>query len=118
MSKCRAFVYSGIEDFGIAPVEAIASGAPVIGLAKGGLLDTVQCLKTSSKKDIPTGILFDNQTTSNIVDAINWFEDKKIWRNFNAKDMNIYSQKFNEKNFNLKINNYIQEKWDKFKKRK
>ncbi len=118
MSKCRAFVYSGVEDFGIAPVEAIASGAPVIGLAKGGLLDTVQCLKTSSKKDIPTGILFDNQTTSNIVDAINWFEDKKIWRNFNAKDMNIYSQKFNEKNFNLKINNYIQEKWDKFKKRK
>ena len=49
MSKCRAFVYTGVEDFGIAPVEAIASGAPVIGLAKGGLLDSVKCINNCSK---------------------------------------------------------------------
>ena len=44
MSTCRAFVYAGIEDFGIAPIEAMASGAPIIAFAKGGLLDTVNCL--------------------------------------------------------------------------
>ena len=44
MSRCRAFVYAGLEDFGIAPVEAFASGAPVIAFGKGGILDTVNCL--------------------------------------------------------------------------
>ena len=45
MSKCRAFIYAGIEDFGIAPVEAMASGAPVIAYGKGVILDTVICIK-------------------------------------------------------------------------
>ena len=44
MSRCRAFVYAGLEDFGIAPVEAMASGAPVIAFGKGGVLDTINCL--------------------------------------------------------------------------
>ena len=39
LARCRAYVYAGLEDFGIAPVEAMASGAPVIGLGRGGLLD-------------------------------------------------------------------------------
>ena len=48
MAHCRAFVYAGLEDFGIAPVEAMASGAPVIGLARGGLLDSVRCAAAMS----------------------------------------------------------------------
>ena len=51
MSRCRAFVYSGIEDFGIAPVEAMASGAPVIAFGKGGVLDTVKCFHSGSYKE-------------------------------------------------------------------
>ena len=78
LSKCRAFVYSGVEDFGIAPVEAMASGAPVIGLAKGGLLDTVKCYTLRSKDKIATGVLFKNQNVSEIIDTIQWFEDNKI----------------------------------------
>ncbi len=117
MSKCRAFVYSGVEDFGIAPVEAIASGAPVIGLAKGGLLDTVNCYKESTKDKIATGILFKKQTKSDIVDAVNWFEDKKIWVNFNGQDMHNYSKKFSDSIFYSKINIFIQNSWETFKKR-
>jgi len=49
MEKCRAFVYAGIEDFGIAPVEAMAAGAPIIALGKAGILDTVQCINSNSK---------------------------------------------------------------------
>jgi glycosyltransferase involved in cell wall biosynthesis len=40
-SRCRAFLLTGEEDFGIAPVEALASGKPVIALARGGALETV-----------------------------------------------------------------------------
>jgi glycosyltransferase involved in cell wall biosynthesis len=41
MERCRAFVFCGEEDFGIAPVEANAHGAPVIGLGRGGLLESM-----------------------------------------------------------------------------
>ena len=115
MSKCRAFVYSGVEDFGIAPVEAIASGAPVIGFAKGGLLDSVNCFKNCSKNEISTGVLFKNQTTADIVDTIDWFEEKKIWKYFNPQDMHNYSMKFNKETFNFKINNFMQKSWESFK---
>ncbi len=37
----RAFIFPGLEDFGIAPVEAQAAGRPVIAYAGGGALDTV-----------------------------------------------------------------------------
>jgi glycosyltransferase involved in cell wall biosynthesis len=40
-SRCRAFIMPGEEDFGITMVEALASGKPVIGLAKGGALEIV-----------------------------------------------------------------------------
>ena len=39
--RCKALVFPGVEDFGIVPVEAMAHGAPVIGVDRGGLLDTV-----------------------------------------------------------------------------
>jgi glycosyltransferase involved in cell wall biosynthesis len=40
-ARCRAFLMPGEEDFGIAMVEALASGKPVIALAKGGALEIV-----------------------------------------------------------------------------
>ena len=103
MSRCRAFVYSGIEDFGIAPVEAMASGAPIIALGKGGILDSVSCITKCSEKDYPTGVLFDNQTIEDIVDTLSWFEDKKIWKNFDPEILNHLSNKFSEENFSKKF---------------
>ena len=114
LSKCRAFVYAGIEDFGIAPVEAMASGAPVIAYGRGGLLDTVNCLSNPSPNKISTGILFKKQSSQAIVDTINWVEDKRIWKNFNAEDLNHFAQKFNPENFKLKIGKYIANKLNKF----
>ena len=42
LARCRAFVFPGEEDFGIAPVEAQAAGRPVIAYAGGGALETVE----------------------------------------------------------------------------
>ena len=52
LARCRAFVYAGLEDFGIAPVEAMASGAPVIGLGRGGCRQRPLCGRGSAE---PTG---------------------------------------------------------------
>ncbi len=62
MARCRALIFPGLEDFGITPVEAQASGRPVIAFAGGGALDTVQ--------DGRTGILFREQTPESLMDAV------------------------------------------------
>ena len=62
MARCRAFVFAGLEDFGIAPVAVMASGAPVIGLGLGGLLDTVRCASFGLQK--ATGEFSRNKASS------------------------------------------------------
>ena len=59
---CRAFVFPGLEDFGIAPLEAQAAGRPVIAFGGGGALDTII--------DGETGVLFDEQTVESLIAAV------------------------------------------------
>ena len=116
MSRCRAFVYAGIEDFGIAPVEAMAAGSPVIALGKGGILDTVNCLTSTRKEKVATGILFKDQTAEDIIDTIGWFNEKKIWKKFIPETLNNYSKKFSRENFNNKFELFLQKAWKKYKR--
>jgi glycosyltransferase involved in cell wall biosynthesis len=61
-TRCKAFVFPGFEDFGIAPIRAMAYGKPVIAFARGGALDTVI--------DGMTGTLFYDQTVEALADAV------------------------------------------------
>jgi glycosyltransferase involved in cell wall biosynthesis len=65
-ARCKALIFPGEEDFGIIPVEVLASGRPVIGLAKGGLLDIVG--------DQEVGQLFPDASVSSLQHAIDLFE--------------------------------------------
>ena len=116
MSKCRAFVYAGLEDFGIAPVEALAAGAPVIAYGKGGILDTINCINNPRVGEITNGLLFKNQRKDTIIEAINWFEDRKLWEKFSTEGLHNYSRKFNIETFNNKIDLFINNAINKFKK--
>lgn len=61
-SKCRALVFPGEEDFGIVPVEIMASGRPVIALKRGGALDYVipgktgEFFETSTAEDLNAAV--------------------------------------------------------------
>jgi glycosyltransferase involved in cell wall biosynthesis len=66
LARCKALIFPGVEDFGIIPLEAMASGRPVIALGKGGALDTVVPGKT--------GVLFPEQTVESLIDAVERFE--------------------------------------------
>ena len=117
MSRCKAFVYAGVEDFGIAPVEAMASGSPIIAFGKGGILDTVNCLLKSKPNQLSNGILFKRQTAIDIIDTINWFEDKKIWKKFDPQDLNNYAKNFSSKNFKTKFERSMGKALEKFEKK-
>lgn len=62
MQRAKAFVFAGIEDFGIVAVEAQACGTPVIAYSKGGIAETAH------------GLLFHEQTVESIINAVNTFE--------------------------------------------
>jgi glycosyltransferase involved in cell wall biosynthesis len=62
LASCRGFVFPGIEDFGIAPVEAQSAGKPVIALAQGGAAETVVHGET--------GVLFARQTAGDLREAL------------------------------------------------
>ena len=66
MARCRALIFPGEEDFGIVPVEVMASGRPVIAYGRGGALDTVI--------DGETGLLFRTQSVEALIDAVERFE--------------------------------------------
>jgi glycosyltransferase involved in cell wall biosynthesis len=68
--RARAFVFASVDDFGIAPVEALASGTPVIAYARGGAAETVTDLDAAQ----PTGVLFRQQSADAVVEAVRKFE--------------------------------------------
>lgn len=69
LQHARALVFPGVEDFGIVPLEALASGTPVIAYARGGALDYLQ--------DGETGVLFNEQTAESLNAAIDRFEKRQ-----------------------------------------
>jgi len=71
MQKARAFLFASIEDFGIAPVEALACGTPVIALRRGGAAETC----TGLEGDRPTGVFFEEQSAAAVAAAVNLFEE-------------------------------------------
>lgn len=58
VQRCHAYLVPGVEDFGIAPVEAMSSGKPVVALAAGGALETVVDQQTGLLVRRPTVLAF------------------------------------------------------------
>jgi glycosyltransferase involved in cell wall biosynthesis len=82
LGRCRALLWPGEEDFGLAPVEAQSSGRPVIAYRAGGVLDTVS--------DGVTGVLFEPQTVDAMIDAIGRFDTSR----FNSADLDVNARRF------------------------
>jgi glycosyltransferase involved in cell wall biosynthesis len=70
LGRARAFVFAGLEDFGIILAEAQAAGAPIIAYGHGGAAEIVRGLDDPR----PTGVFFEAQTPAAICDAVERFE--------------------------------------------
>lgn len=92
---CRAFLFPGLEDFGIAPVEAMSAGRPVIAYAGGGALDTV----------IPgtTGAFFDRQTAEQLAAVVAAFD----WRSYSPPACREQAERFSRANFRRRLLAYL-----------
>lgn len=95
-SKAECFLFPGEEDFGIAPVEAIAAGMPVIAYRGGGALDYVVEGKT--------GVLFNEQSVASLKSAIGSFSPA----DFSEKELRDFSKKFSPEEFRTGITKCIE----------
>lgn len=108
IKKAKAFIYSAEEDFGIAPVEAMACGTPVIAFGKGGVTESV--IPYGEKN--ATGLFFNKQDISSIHESIKLFESK--YYDIEPKDCRARASLFSEERFRNEISQYISSKWTAF----
>jgi glycosyltransferase involved in cell wall biosynthesis len=104
MARCRAFIFPGLEDFGITPVQAQAAGRPVIAYGGGGALDTV----------IPgkTGVLFGKMTVESLMEAMQSFDPS----DYDPVELRLHAQQFDTQVFKRQISEYIERAWISFQK--
>jgi glycosyltransferase involved in cell wall biosynthesis len=139
MMKARAFVFAAEEDFGIVPVEAQACGTPIIALARGGVRETVKDLTgTKSRQrlavvgnsavsgmeiddqsdlqtDVPTGILFKEQSVEALIDAVEHFESHTEL--FDPREIRHHAERFSAPRFREEFSEFVESRWSEFEKR-
>ncbi len=97
MARCRAFIFPGEEDFGIAPVEAQAAGRPVVAYAAGGSLETVV--------DGETGVLFRDPTVESLIAAI----ERSRGIAFDPRRLRQHARQFDVAVFRERISAFVAE---------
>lgn len=112
MRRTRAFVFAAEEDFGITPVEAQASGTPVIAFGKGGVLETIRPYGERNA----TGVFFSEQTAESLINAVRHFDTIKD--SILPKDCRENALKFSAQRFHDELDEYIKTKWHDFNERK
>ena len=97
LGRCKAFLFPGEEDFGIAPVEAMAAGRPVIAYGGGGALDTVV--------DGVTGQLFAPQTVDALAERLTTFDASR----YRPEAIRGHALQFARSRFQRAIKQYLEE---------
>ena len=102
LAGARAYIFAGVEDFGITAVETQALGTPVIAFADGGLRETVR----TGPRGVATGLFFHEQSVPAIVDAVDEFE--RTIDDYTPEACIANAQWFSEEAFRTGINNLVQ----------
>lgn len=101
---CKALVFPSKEDFGIAPVEALSCGKPVVSFGVGGVLDYMV--------DGITGVLFKKQTVDSLLSALKRIENME----FDEDKLRKISNEYSIDKFRINIENFISRSYEKYTK--
>jgi len=94
-ASAQGFIFPGLDDFGITPVEAMAAGTPVIAYKAGGALDYIMPGKT--------GEFFDEQSVESLIEALNNFKTEK----YKSDTLKKHAEKFSRQAFEKKLSGYL-----------
>ena len=97
---CRSFVFPGLEDFGITPLEATAAGRPVVAYRAGGVLDTVVA-------DL-NGVFCREQTVDALAAAL---ADPRLDGEWNTEAMVAHAATFERETFRANLTDALGEAW-------
>jgi glycosyltransferase involved in cell wall biosynthesis len=98
-ANARAFLFPGEEDFGLTPVESMASGTPVIHYNMGGVTESVPDL---------AGIHYTPQTADGLIFAIESFIKKE--NNFDSQAIKTHAKQFDQTRFIKEIKTFVDQK--------
>lgn len=111
-SRARGFIFPQEEDFGLTPIEAMASGVPVIAYKKGGALETIE--------EGETGLFFKKQSPDSLAEKVKEFKGKE--EQFNRGKIQNQAKNFSletfKKDFKTKVDKIIKDEREKEKRRK
>lgn len=94
-ARCRALLFPGEEDFGMAPLEANAAGRPVIAYRGGGAIETVE--------EGTTGVFFDHPDSRALAEAIEKFEGSR----WDQLTLRRHAEKFDRTVFAFRILQFL-----------
>jgi glycosyltransferase involved in cell wall biosynthesis len=94
-ARCRALIFPGEEDFGMAPLEIAAAGRPTIAYRAGGAVETII--------DGVTGIFFDRQDADSLAEAIQRFE-RQEW---SARTLRRHAESFGIEVFQSRFRQFL-----------
>lgn len=93
--ECRALLYPGVEDYGIAALEAQACGRPVLALRSGGVTETVV--------DGVTGEFFEEESAGSLAELLTSFRDS----DYSVTKLRLHACKFSPQNFRDELAQWI-----------
>jgi glycosyltransferase involved in cell wall biosynthesis len=101
-ASCQAVIFPGEEDFGIVPLEAQASGRPVIAYGYGGALETVLPLENGG---LATGVFYRESTVESLVEGVCQFQKNR--HRFEPAAIRRHACQFSRDRFKVQIDDYI-----------
>ena len=87
----------------------MAAGAPVIGLGRGGFLNTVRCSSAGLRE--LTGVLFPDQNVESLVHTVEWFEQGRIWRSLHSESIRAWVESFRPEAFAARFESALRTAW-------